>query len=200
MLDVLLLMILLLRRIVLVGVVVANRSGFKGQTGGLVFSPNPCVIRSDLLIQGQVTVRGMGNSRRLTWGCRRRDLRRGMAVPLGDPVVQVKMILGRLSHRLRLLGGLGLVAQCRIEASLVGHILHRANLLPRIDVREGAADNSRAIRHFAVRPIDVAIETSGGVGELIWMRGWWRSRGRQQMRHISHCEGHTERQLERVGK
>lgn len=92
------------------------------------------------------------------------------------------------------------MAQGRVEASLVGNILNRANLLSGIDVAESSSHNSIAFGDLTVRAIDVSWESSSGVRELVRMvRRGFGSRG-EQMGDISHGEGHSKCQLERVTK
>lgn len=100
-----------------------------------------------------------------------------MTVPLSDAVEQVKVILGGLSHGLGLLRCVASVAQGWVEARLVRDIFDGANFLTGIHVGEGTSHHTAAIGHFAVRPVDVPVEATRSVGELVRMR-WWRRRRR----------------------
>lgn len=191
-----------LQVILLLRVVVSHGSRFKGQTGCFVFRSNAFVVFCDLLEEGQMTVRGSGNSLRLAGLRDDRDLRwvkfdvsfgyNGekqktpakthhlwrLTITLGNSIVQVDVVLRGLSYGL---GVLRLVAQSGIEARLVSHILHGSDLLPGIDVGECSTDHTISIRDFTVCSVDVTVESSSGVRELVRVMG---RRRRCRLRHL----------------
>lgn len=159
------------------------------------------MLVGDLLEQGQVFMCSPGHSLRLTWCCYHGSITSRLAVPLSDVVVQIQVVLSRLSDGLCLLQRLQFVAKLRVESGLIGHVLHSADLLAGINIGECAAHNTRTIGDLRVGPVNVAIEATGRVRELVRMR-WWRrccgGRCLEQVRDVSHNEGHAKCQLERV--
>lgn len=97
MLLLLIILLLLLLGIIILGrVIVANGSGLKCQTGCLVLRSYSLVLGGNLLVLGQVTLSSMGDSSRLTGLVSKGVCRRRMAVPLGDLIVQIDVVLSGL--------------------------------------------------------------------------------------------------------